>query len=412
MMVISITLFAQKNILIKPENADCENAIQLFDSINGPTTPPIGYGNTMEISGKKVDKYYFEKEHNTVWYTFTVQKTGNLKFDIIPIDKHNDYDFILFKYTDKNFCKDIRDKKIKPIRNNISRVDTTVNGLTGISPKGKSDYVHSGIGDYYSKHLWAHKNDIYYLVVDNVYPNGKGHYIHINLLNSTNKAPLKPIKKDKITKKTEPEKLKKTATFPINLNITDRETSELLNANIRIKQDSNLIKEFTNTSSCYYTLNSKQKYSIEVSSNGYMSSLTELTETDVSQLKVLNISLDKIRKGKNLVIENIYFISNSAEIIKESLPALNNLYKSLADNPSVKIEIQGHINGPGLSVNDFMELSINRAKAVADFLVSKGIEKSRLTYKGMSNKKMLFPHPANAEQSAKNRRVEIVILSD
>ncbi len=412
LMMISFTLNAQKNIIIKPENADCENAILLNDSINGPSTPPLGFGSIMEITGKRMDNHFLEKEHNSVWYTFTIRKSGNLKFDIIPVDADDDYDFLLFKYTDKNFCKDVREKKINPIRNNISRRDSTQKGITGISPKGKSDFVHSGPGDVYSRHLFVHKDEVYYLLVDNVYPKGKGHYVNINLLNKSDKIPVKIEKKDKIINKIEPIGVVNNKGFTINVNVTDRETSELLNAKIKILENSKLIKEFVNTSSCFYAIKAGKKYSVEVTLNGYMSSTTEIAETEKNKQKILNISLDKIKKGRNIVIENIYFISNSAEITKESIPALDNLFKSLTDNPGLKIEIQGHVNGPGLGVNEYMGLSINRAKAVMDYLVIKGVSKTRLSFKGFSNLKMIYPKPENDQQSAKNRRVEILIVSE
>ena len=122
-LIVGQSLYSQEKYHISKDNADCENAIVLEDTIFGPTNAPEGYGKVMEITADKDNKYYFEKEHNTVWYKFTTPQTCVLTFEIIPEDIRNDYDFLLFKYTDSSFCRDVKNKKIKPVRSNISRND-------------------------------------------------------------------------------------------------------------------------------------------------------------------------------------------------------------------------------------------------------------------------------------------------
>jgi flagellar motor protein MotB len=61
-------------------------------------------------------------------------------------------------------------------------------------------------------------------------------------------------------------------------------------------------------------------------------------------------------------------------------------------------------------VNDNYTLSINRAKAVYDFLIRSGIDKSRMTYKGFGSANKRFPDEKNAEEENLNRRVEIMIV--
>ena len=57
-------------------------------------------------------------------------------------------------------------------------------------------------------------------------------------------------------------------------------------------------------------------------------------------------------------------------------------------------------------------LSETRAKAVADYLIEKGIPASRLKHKGFGNLKPLVPFPEkNESDRVKNRRVEIRIIS-
>lgn len=79
-------------------------------------------------------------------------------------------------------------------------------------------------------------------------------------------------------------------------------------------------------------------------------------------------------------------------------------------NRDVRIEIQGYVNGPDESNSDyFLNLSAQRAIAVKNYLILNGIDEKRISTKGFGNKNMLYPHPANEQQSEANRRVEIKI---
>jgi outer membrane protein OmpA-like peptidoglycan-associated protein len=95
---------------------------------------------------------------------------------------------------------------------------------------------------------------------------------------------------------------------------------------------------------------------------------------------------------------------------------LEKLLKSLKDNPEMLIEIQGHMN---FATNRVMNrsqqhynlyLSHKRAKSIYEYLISNGIDRKRLSYKGMSNFKMIYPIPKNKEEEDMNKRVEIYSL--
>jgi outer membrane protein OmpA-like peptidoglycan-associated protein len=81
----------------------------------------------------------------------------------------------------------------------------------------------------------------------------------------------------------------------------------------------------------------------------------------------------------------------------------------LQENPSMKVAIQGHTDDVGNDANN-MVLSDNRAKAVYDYLVSKGIDSSRLSSKGFGETKPLVPNTSEPNR-AKNRRTEFVIVA-
>ena len=58
------------------------------------------------------------------------------------------------------------------------------------------------------------------------------------------------------------------------------------------------------------------------------------------------------------------------------------------------------------------ELSENRAKTVFEILKDNGIPAERMTYKGMGNTEMVYPHAATDEEKRKNMRVEIFIITN
>ncbi len=411
-LLLSVSSYAQNKYYISKENADCDNAIVLTDTIWGPTNAPDGYGNKPEISGDKKSLFAFEKEHNTVWYKFNVPYNSILSVDIIPEDIKDDYDFLLYKYTGENFCDLIRTGQLKPVRTCISRNDKTIGSKTGLSTVADKDFIHSGPGPSYSKSIEVKKDDVYYLILDNVYENGKGHTVILHY------------RKLKLPEPVENKDNKQTVSKPeasLNINVTDKETGGLVNASIKIylnKDTNNVIYNFTDKSSCFVPLKSDKTYNIWISKKGYLSYTEEFKTGKIPENKSIKAELEKIQAGKNIVLENILFYGDQAIFLPESYTDLENLKKFLKENEGVKIEIQGHVNWPTYmsktkSQEDWNnQLSVDRAKAVYDYLVKSGINQGRLIYKGYGSEKMIYPDARSEEQMKVNRRVEIKIISN
>jgi outer membrane protein OmpA-like peptidoglycan-associated protein len=113
-------------------------------------------------------------------------------------------------------------------------------------------------------------------------------------------------------------------------------------------------------------------------------------------------------KAKPVVLKNVFFETGSAELKKESLVELNRLKKLLEDNPSLKIQINGHTDNVG-SEEANQKLSDGRAKAVYDFLIQNGIEMKRLKFKGFGESQPLASNDL-PEGRQQNRRTEFVIF--
>jgi outer membrane protein OmpA-like peptidoglycan-associated protein len=135
----------------------------------------------------------------------------------------------------------------------------------------------------------------------------------------------------------------------------------------------------------------------------------------VAQIKVdspktvATVDPAKLRKGDVLQIQNLYFDADKFDIKTECVNTLSDVYNFLAKNPKVVVEIGGHTNNR--PSDDFANrLSTNRAKAVYDWLIARGIPSNRLQYKGYGKTTPLMQNTTE-EGRKKNQRVEIKILS-
>ncbi|MFK8007466.1 MAG: OmpA family protein [Saprospiraceae bacterium] len=119
--------------------------------------------------------------------------------------------------------------------------------------------------------------------------------------------------------------------------------------------------------------------------------------------------LGAIGEGETIRVDQLNFEINSFIITNDSRPVLNDIYNYLNKNSKVSVEIGGHTNR-FCDTEYCQTLSTNRAKAVVDFLVQKGISSNRLTYRGYG-KTQQITFSKNAEMQKQNQRVEIKILS-
>ena len=113
--------------------------------------------------------------------------------------------------------------------------------------------------------------------------------------------------------------------------------------------------------------------------------------------------------GQVIVLENIFFDFDKSVLLPQSFVELKKLTDILSAHPEMKIELSGHTDSKGKDKYN-QKLSENRAKAVYDYLIGKGIDKSRLKYKGYGATQPIADNSTD-EGRAKNRRVEFKITS-
>jgi outer membrane protein OmpA-like peptidoglycan-associated protein len=126
--------------------------------------------------------------------------------------------------------------------------------------------------------------------------------------------------------------------------------------------------------------------------------------------KILDeLDINKIKTGSTIEVKKLYFKADTTTIDKNSYEVLNEIYGFLKEHDKIRVEIGGHTNGiPSHEYCD--KLSAARAKVVHDYLVSKGINESRLTFKGYGKRRKIAAD-STVEGRTKNQRVELKILS-
>ena len=121
------------------------------------------------------------------------------------------------------------------------------------------------------------------------------------------------------------------------------------------------------------------------------------------------IEVAPITVGANLILNNISFATNSANLAPGSLLELDRVGEFMALNPSVKIEISAHSDDVGAAAFN-QQLSQRRAQSVADYLKKKNVKEASMESVGYGEERPLVPNDSE-ENRAKNRRVELQITA-
>ena len=160
-----------------------------------------------------------------------------------------------------------------------------------------------------------------------------------------------------------------------------------------------------------------EKYSLMAKTIGYASVSDNLDLTKGNKNLDQNLQYQEITKDLYLVpietgnivrMNNLFFETNKAEINKDSYLELENIIKLLNENPTMKVEIQGHTDNVGSEATN-MNLSKKRADAVKAYLIVQKIGSSRITTKGFGEGKPVTSN-STPEGRRKNRRVEFKIM--
>ena len=196
--------------------------------------------------------------------------------------------------------------------------------------------------------------------------------------------------------------------------VRDAVTREFLEAKVQVvnlKTKENKFSDHTSpeTGEFLAVMPMGSTYSFNAVADGYLfySDNFELNNVKSGQPYLLEINLQKLKPGANVVLKNIFFDTNKFELLPSSVTELTSLLELMQNNAAVSIEIQGHTDNVG-NIADNQKLSLQRAQAVYTYLADNKINVARLSFKGFGSSK---PIAANATEAGRkqNRRTSFII---
>jgi OmpA-OmpF porin, OOP family len=195
-------------------------------------------------------------------------------------------------------------------------------------------------------------------------------------------------------------------------NVYDKKTEKAVPAliNVGVRTDKKYTSSIRSTDGSFQQEVPKLGYYIlTASAEGYLNS-TDSVDVNSDELSPFSkdIYLQPIEVGITVRLKNIYFDFDKTTLKKESFVELNKVVEFLKQNHSVEIEIAGHTDNKG-SDDYNTNLSQGRSQSVVDYIVSQGIDSSRLSAHGYGEAKPIDTNDSDAGR-ANNRRVEFTVL--
>jgi outer membrane protein OmpA-like peptidoglycan-associated protein len=163
------------------------------------------------------------------------------------------------------------------------------------------------------------------------------------------------------------------------------------------------------------------EFALNLQKDGYITMTYDVPVTlgDQAEIRIDELmAMNEVGTDIGLNINPIYFDYNKWDIRPDAAKELDKIVKIMKENPGIKIELGSHTDSRGTSEYN-EKLSSQRAKASARYIVSKGIDPSRITGKGYGENKLKvsdeeingMPTWADKEKSHQlNRRTEFLIV--
>ena len=123
-----------------------------------------------------------------------------------------------------------------------------------------------------------------------------------------------------------------------------------------------------------------------------------------------NLILDRIIVNKSIVLDNIYYDLDKADIREDAAIELDKLVIILEDNPNISIELSSHTDDRS-SVEYNQDLSQRRAESAVSYILSKGIDRTRISAKGYGESQLLILNAKTEDEHQINRRTEFKVTS-
>jgi OmpA-OmpF porin, OOP family len=152
-----------------------------------------------------------------------------------------------------------------------------------------------------------------------------------------------------------------------------------------------------------------QKYDVTYLSLGGGDIATTVSVTNEPKQNIkLTLRYKRAPPRTPFVLKGVYFDTGTASIRQESLSRLDLVVDFMKRRKSAVVEIAGHTDNVGKAKTN-KALSLKRAQACRDYLITKGVDGNRITALGFGGERPVAPNDTD-ENREKNRRIEVVEL--
>ncbi|MFN3404861.1 MAG: OmpA family protein [Cytophagaceae bacterium] len=224
-------------------------------------------------------------------------------------------------------------------------------------------------------------------------------------------------------------KLRKSEEFKVVLNITPvlKVKGRVTNKNsglpvadahvdlIDIKTKKGIIITTNNNGEYEYVLPHDMEYHMVARKQKYFAATADIStmEKYESETMIIDFAIEPIVLNKAIRLDDIYYDYNKFDIREDAALELDKLVKILVENPEIKIELSSHTDSRGADAYN-QKLSQKRAESAVSYIVSKGVNASRITAKGYGESKPLNKCVNGAkcteEEYQINRRTEFKVV--
>lgn len=369
---------------------DCLYAIEINPDVPyGPTNVPNGGGRVMEITRDKNNPNVFEIEHNTAWFKFKIPYSGKLIVTLTPQDPKDDYDFLVYRYTDQYFQNQLISGRAKPLLSNLSEPDSATKGAIGVSITGRDKFIPKTVTTPNCATIDVAKDEYYYLVVDKPINGGKGFTLKVS------------VSVDCFTPTVLFNDPKQRKNVDVDILLIEKNT----NNRVVMKNPSfkggkiSFVPDFD--------------YVMYVKKDGYFSIYKEFNSNIFKEDTMMKITMNKIERGSRFQINEVYFEDGETQLlVKESENALQTYLQMFKNQPEVFFTIKGYVASYGFDVDQDVATSLGRAESVRKYFIDNGIEENRMCAQGMTKaevKKAAAEVLNNKGYNFKEVRIEIII---
>ena len=206
----------------------------------------------------------------------------------------------------------------------------------------------------------------------------------------------------------------------VKISVTEEQNGDPVNnAKIRLfdEETREIIEAMTDQTGVYETVMKEgSTWMISTSRIGYFSTSKSKSSIAIKKgSRSINVDLKllQLREGGIIALEGIFYDLDKADVRPDAAKVLDYVVQVMEENPGLSIELGSHTDSQGK--DDYnMKLSERRADSASEYIVNKGVEKSRIVGKGYGESR-LKNRCANGvncsdEEHQENRRTEIRIL--